>query len=113
MNDRVVVQVGGNVELEGERARQNQASDIAGNVNIEYKLTPNGRYRLKGFRRIEYEDPMEGELTNTGIGFSYNRDFRRFRQLFRFKNRNERNQKVTETDTIREIENNNEMNAVK
>lgn len=113
LNDRVVVQVGGNVELEGERARQNQASDIAGNVNIEYKLTPNGRYRLKGFRRIEYEDPMEGELTNTGIGFSYNRDFRRFRQLFRFKNRNERNQKVTETDTIREIENNNEMNAVK
>ncbi len=104
LNDRVIVEVGGNVELEGERARQNQASDIAGNVNVEYKLTPNGRYRLKGFRRIEYEDPMEGELVNTGIGFSYHRDFRRFRQLFRFKDRNERQQTVSETETIREIE---------
>lgn len=87
LNDRVIVQVGGNVELEGERSRQNQASDIAGNVNVEYKLTPNGRYRLKGFRRIEYEDPIEGELINTGIGVSYNREFRTFRQLFWSKKR--------------------------
>lgn len=82
LNDRVSVQVGGNVELEGERARNNNASEIAGNVNVEYKLTPNGRYRLKGFRRIEYENPIEGELINTGVGIIYSRDFRRLRQLF-------------------------------
>lgn len=82
LNDRITVQIGGNVELEGERARQNNASDLAGNVNVEYKLRPDGRYRLRGFRRIEYENPIEGELINTGIGFSYSREFVRFRQLF-------------------------------
>lgn len=82
LNDRVTVQVGGNVELEGDRARQNNASDLAGNVNVEYKLRPDGRYLLRGFRRIEYENPIEGELIDTGIGFSYSREFIRFRQLF-------------------------------
>lgn len=81
-DDRVSVQVGGNVDLEGEHASNNKMSDIAGNVKVEYKLTPNGRYRLKGYRRIEFEDPIEGEIINTGIGISYTRDFRRLRQLF-------------------------------
>ncbi|MGE5316718.1 MAG: translocation/assembly module TamB domain-containing protein, partial [Chloroflexota bacterium] len=81
-NDRVTVQVGSNVELEGQRARQDQTNNIAGNINVEYKLTPNGRYRLRGFRRIEYENPIESELINTGIGFSYSRDFRNLRQIF-------------------------------
>lgn len=87
LNDRITVQVGGNVELEGEKARENRTSDIAGNVNVEYKLTPNGRYRLRAFRRIEYENPIESELINTGVGFSYSRDFRKLRQVFWSKER--------------------------
>lgn len=82
LNDRLMIQVGGNVELEGERAKSNDVSNIAGNLNVEYKLTPLGRYRLRAFRRIEYENPIEGELTNTGLGVSYSRDFRNLKQLF-------------------------------
>lgn len=100
LNDRVTVQVGGNVELEGERARENDVTSIAGNVNVEYKLTPNGRYRLKAFRRIEYENPIEGELTNTGFGVSYSRDFRRFKNLFETdKQRKERLDRLFEQTT--------------
>jgi translocation and assembly module TamB len=100
LNDRITVQVGGNVELEGERARENEVTDIAGNVNVEYKLTPNGRYRLKAFRRIEYENPIEGELTNTGFGISYSRDFRRFKNLFETdKKRKERLDRLFEQTT--------------
>jgi hypothetical protein len=111
MNDRIIVEVGGNVELEGEQARSsagnNRASEIAGNVKIEYKLTPNGRYRLKGFRRTEYEDPIEGEVIVTGIGASYSRDFRRMRQLFlsREKLQELRQQRLEEIKMEQEKEN--------
>lgn len=104
LNERVTVQVGGNVELEGERARENDVSDIAGNINVEYKLTTNGRYRLKAFRRIEYENPIEGELTNTGFGISYTRDFRRFRNLFESdKQRKERLNRLFEQTTDQDV----------
>lgn len=106
LNDRITVQVGGNVELEGERARENNASDIAGNVNVEYKLTENGRYRLRGFRRIEYENPIESELINTGIGVSYSRDFRNIRQIFWSKKRlAERRRQIQEEQLQKESTN--------
>jgi len=86
LNDRITVQVGGDVDLEGEQARAQNVGDIAnnlaGNVSVEYKLTSNGRYRLKGFRKIEYRNILEGELTRTGVGLIYSRDFRKMRQLF-------------------------------
>jgi translocation and assembly module TamB len=83
LNDRVSVQVGGNVDVEGEKAKQNNASEIAGNIVVDYKLTSDGRYKLKGFRKNEYENPLEGELTKTGIGLIFTKDFKRFRDLFR------------------------------
>lgn len=85
LNNRVTVQVGGNVDVEGQQASNNKASDIAGNVKIEYKLTPDGRFRLKGYSRTEFQNPIEGELVNTGIGISYTRDFRKIRQIFMSK----------------------------
>ncbi|MFY9311078.1 MAG: translocation/assembly module TamB domain-containing protein [Bacteroidia bacterium] len=85
-NDKVTVQVGGNVDIEGEKAKQNNASDIAGNIVVEYKLTDDGRYRLKGFRESEYENPIEGELTKTGGGLIFSKDYNKLMELFK-KNR--------------------------
>ncbi|GAB1416163.1 hypothetical protein MASR2M117_15690 [Paludibacter sp.] len=75
-DDRLSIQVGGTVELEGERAAHNQASDIASDVIIEYKLTKDGRYRLKGFRRNQYEGVIDGQLTETGVGAVFVREFK-------------------------------------
>lgn len=82
-NDKVTVQVGGNVDVEGEKAKQNNASDIAGNIVVEYKLTDDGRYRLKAFRESEYENPIEGELIKTGGGLIFSKDYRTLRDLFK------------------------------
>ncbi|MHB9143599.1 MAG: translocation/assembly module TamB domain-containing protein, partial [Paludibacter sp.] len=49
-NERLSVQVGGSVDVEGQAAKQNSASDITGDVTVVYKLTKDGRYRLKAFR---------------------------------------------------------------
>lgn len=82
-NDRLSVQVGGSVDLEGEKSRQNNVSDLTGDVTLEYQLTDNGRYRLKAFRQNQYEGAIEGELNETGFGVIYTRDFNLWRELFR------------------------------
>lgn len=82
-NERVTVRVGGNVDVEGERAQRNTANDIAGNINIDYKLTEDGRYSLQAFRENQYENPIEGEIIRTGTGIVFTRDFNKFRNLFR------------------------------
>lgn len=81
-NERLILQVGGTVDVEGEKAKQNSASNITGDVSIEYKLTKDGRFRLKGFRHNQYEGAIEGQLTETGIGILYERDFGKWKGLF-------------------------------
>jgi hypothetical protein len=81
-DERLSVQLGGAIDVEGERARNNQATDIASDIQIEYRLTKDGRYRLKGFRHNQYEGAIEGQLVETGIGFVYVRDFNRWKNLF-------------------------------
>jgi hypothetical protein len=82
-DERLSVQLGGSIDVEGERARQNQATDIASDVQIEYRLTKDGRYRLKGFRHNQYEGAIEGQLVETGVGIVYVRDFNRWKNFFR------------------------------
>lgn len=79
-NERLSVQLGGSVDVEGDRARQNSASDITGDVTVEYKLTEDGRFLMKGFRHNQYEGVIEGQLVETGAGIVFVRDFNRWRK---------------------------------
>ena len=74
-NDRLSVQLGGAVDVEGDRAKQNSASEITSDVTVEYKLTKDGAYRLKGFRHNQYEGAIEGQLVETGAGVVFVKDF--------------------------------------
>ena len=80
-NDRLSVQLGGAVDLEGDRAKQNSASEITSDVTVEYKLTKDGVYRLKGFRHNQYEGAIEGQLVETGVGIVYVKDFNKWKDL--------------------------------
>ena len=86
-NDRLSVEVGGTIDVESgsnsAKENQNMAKDIGGNVAIEYKLTRNGRYSLKGFRHTQYEGALDGQITETGAGLVYSRNFNFWRQLFK------------------------------
>ncbi|MCK9639063.1 MAG: translocation/assembly module TamB [Prolixibacteraceae bacterium] len=82
-NERLSVQLGGAVDVEGDRAKQNSASDITSDVTVEYKLTKDGRYRMKGFRHNQYEGAIEGQLVETGVGVVFVRDFNRWDKLFK------------------------------
>jgi len=82
-NDRLTVQVGGTVDVEGEKAKQNSAGDLTSDFTLEYKITKDGRYRLKGFRHNQYEGAIEGQLIETGAGILYVRDFNKWKNFFK------------------------------
>ncbi len=81
-NDRLSIRGGGAIDVEGARAEKNSASSIIGDVIVEYKLTDDGPFRLKGFRKNVYADPLEGQLVETGIGISFTRIFDWWKELF-------------------------------
>ncbi|MFT7237680.1 MAG: translocation and assembly module TamB [Cyclobacteriaceae bacterium] len=82
LDDRLVVQVGSEVGIEGSGQTSQSGSPLIGNVSLEYRLSDNGRYRLKGFRQNEFENVIEGQLIVTGIALIFNREFDRIRDLF-------------------------------
>ncbi len=80
-NDRVVVQAGSEVNVQGDR-RPGEANPVIGNVSIEYLLTENGRWRLKGFRKSEYENVIDGQVFVSGIALIFTREFNKFKELW-------------------------------
>jgi len=82
-NERLSVQIGGTIDVEGEKAKQNSASNVTSDISIEYKLTKDGRYRLKGFRHDLYDGAIEGQIVETGVGVLYVYDFDKWKDLFK------------------------------
>jgi hypothetical protein len=88
LNDRLTVSVGNNFNLEGAQAGQ-KTSNIAGNVSVNYKLSKDGRYSLRAYRKDEFI-VIQGQVVETGIGFSLTVDYNRFREIFRKRTAEER-----------------------
>ncbi|MEX0881978.1 MAG: translocation/assembly module TamB domain-containing protein [Cyclobacteriaceae bacterium] len=82
MDDRLIVQVGSQIDIEGSSQAQESSSGMLGNVSVEYLLTENGRYRARGFRKNQFESIIDGQLLVTGLSLIFNRDFNRFRELW-------------------------------
>ncbi|MDB5272497.1 MAG: hypothetical protein JWO58_864, partial [Chitinophagaceae bacterium] len=92
-DERLSVQVGGNVMLEGQQSttdptQTSNAQDITGDVVVEYKITPTGSYKLKGFRLNQLDGVTNGIITQTGVGVIFTRDYNYTRDLFRKKKKN-------------------------
>ncbi|MDN3688413.1 translocation/assembly module TamB domain-containing protein [Cyclobacterium jeungdonense] len=82
LDDRLVVQVGSQIDIEGSSQNKGTENALLGNVSIEYLLTENGRYRLRGFRKNQFESFIDGQLVVTGISVIFNREFNRFYELW-------------------------------
>jgi hypothetical protein len=81
-NERLIITVGGNVNMESAAATQQTSavSNITGDFMVEYKLTENGRYRVKVFQTSDYDLLNEANQYRTGIGLTYRHSFRRLLQ---------------------------------
>ncbi|MDN3605127.1 translocation/assembly module TamB domain-containing protein [Belliella kenyensis] len=82
-DDRLIVQVGSQMDIEGSSQNPDQANAVLGNVSLEYMLTENGRYRVRAFRKNQFESIIDGQLIVTGFGLIFNREFNEFFELWK------------------------------
>lgn len=80
-NERLSVQVGGNVNVNDNSPQATSQQNITGDVVVEYKITDDGRYRFKAFRENNYEGLIDGMLYKTGVGIMYSRDYDSVKEL--------------------------------
>jgi hypothetical protein len=79
-NDRLTVAVGSNVLLEGDQNASNTSS-LVGDMSIEYKLTRDGRYRIRAYQRNTNETVVQGQVVETGAAFMIVMDYDQFREI--------------------------------
>lgn len=82
-NDRFKIIVGGNYSTDAE-TEDNFAQNLFNDISFEYMLNRSGSMYIKLFRHVGYESILEGEVTQTGVGFVYKRKIHTLRDLFRF-----------------------------
>lgn len=86
-NDRLSID--GNFGVLGNTpsgASNQNASNIVGDVNVEFKLTPDGRFRVKAYNKSNNSMLFENNAPYTqGVGLFYRKEFDYFRDLFQRK----------------------------
>ncbi len=82
LNKRMSVQVGSNINVQDNGSTTTNASNLTGDMVLEYKITEDGRYRFKAFRENQYAGIIDGLLYKTGIGIVYIRDYDTLKELF-------------------------------
>jgi len=91
-NDRLTID--GNFGMTYDRSEQS-ASNIVGDVNIGYKLTPDGRWVLKVFNHsnvnswYNYNNYDQISPYTQGVGIAFVKNFNRLSELFKRRNKNE------------------------
>lgn len=80
-NDRVKIIVGGNYSTDAN-ADQNLSQNLINDISIEYLLNRTGSMYVRIFRHTGYESILEGEVTQTGVGFVFKRRLNSLRDLF-------------------------------
>jgi hypothetical protein len=104
LNDRLTVTVGNNFNLEGQNQPGQKSTDIAGNVSVNYKITKDGRYMVRVYRRDQFI-VVEGEVIETGIGFTLTYEYNRFKELFAKKSSRDKQLEKEYNDKQKAIKN--------
>jgi hypothetical protein len=81
-NDKIEVKVGRNFELENTSKITRNPSEVFDNVTVNYKLTNDGRYLFKAFRKNQFQSVLEGFIVETGVGFTVTMEYGKFMEIF-------------------------------
>src|SRR6185312_9776873 len=108
LSDRLTVSVGSDFEVQGPMQSNQQQSNLAGDIAVNYKLSKDGRYLLRAYRKNDYTGEIEGYVIETGVGFIITVDYNKFSQIFSSKAQRKKkreirkdNRKITRTDNAK------------
>ncbi len=82
-DNRLNVYVGSTFALEGSNQGADALEGLAGDVTLEYLLTRDGKYRLKGYRLTDNNMVFQGNIERTGVRFVVVLEFNKFKNMFR------------------------------
>jgi hypothetical protein len=94
LSDRLSVTVGSAFELQGPMQTNQQASNLAGNISVNYKLSKDGRYMLRAFRKNDYTEEIEGYVIETGLSFVISADYNKLKDLFTTKEQRRKKRQI-------------------
>jgi hypothetical protein len=80
LNNRITVNVNGNYDVRSTSTNTNQ---LVGDVDVEYKIKPSGKVRLKAFTRANDHLLYEYAPYTQGVGIFYREEFNTFGDLLR------------------------------
>jgi len=80
-DDRLKITIGSNFEVEGQTRPGENPNNIAGDISIEYQLSPDGRYFVRAYRNNQYQATLQGQFVETGIGFIVNISYDKFKEI--------------------------------
>ena len=85
-DERFKIVVGGNYTTDAN-ADENFAQNLIADISFEYTLNKSGSMYVRLFRHTGYESILEGEITQTGVGFVYKKKINRIGDIFKFVRR--------------------------
>ena len=87
-DDRVSIHTNVDVsDKSSNTAPKQRTNTIAGDFDVDVKLTDNGKFRLKAFNRYNYDQLYNSAPYTQGVGFVYREDFNNLGELGRrYKN---------------------------
>ena len=91
-NSRLNVYVGNTFALENQNQDQDLLSGLAGDVMLEYSMTSDGRYRLKGYRETQDDLTFNGTVVETGVSFVVVVEFNKLKNAFKSRKNRKKTQ---------------------
>lgn len=80
LDDRITVNVGGNVDFGQENVADDGTNTFfGGDFSLEYAFSKKRRFRMKAFTSTDYDYFVQGNRTRAGIGVSYKKEFDKIR----------------------------------
>lgn len=83
LDDRLTITIGKNFGVQGQDAVARENNNFIPDITIGYKLTKDGKYLLKAYRKNQFEVVLDGYVVETGLGFVVTMDYDKFNELFR------------------------------
>ncbi|MEP7238756.1 MAG: translocation/assembly module TamB domain-containing protein, partial [Ferruginibacter sp.] len=82
LDDRLTISIGKNFGVQGQDAASKANNSFIPDITIGYKLTKDGKYLLKAYRKNQFEVVLDGYVVETGVGFVVTLDYDKFNELF-------------------------------
>jgi hypothetical protein len=101
LNDRL--SINGSVDMK-TNAEADQANDILGNLDVDYKITRSGKLRARAYNRANDNELVNYSKYTQGVGVFYTEEFDKFNEIGSWYRKNKNEKKKNRTATKKQKE---------